>query len=86
VSFTDPDTTALTLRDVLVTGIQGGVDVAEHGDADVSKAPNGSEPLPGTSVMVTLAVTPAQAQKVVFGADHGTLWLTLEPARPLAAS
>ena len=85
VSFTDPDTTALTLRNVLVTGIQGGVST-ETKDGDSSEPADGSEPLPGTSVMVTLAVTPAQAKKVVFGADHGTLWLTLEAAAPLAAS
>jgi pilus assembly protein CpaB len=29
--------------------------------------------------MVTLAVTAAQAEGVVFGAEHGTLWLSLEP-------
>jgi pilus assembly protein CpaB len=31
--------------------------------------------------MVTLAVTAAQAEAVVFGAEHGTLWLSLEPDR-----
>ena len=35
---------------------------------------------------LTLAVTPDQAKKLVFGADHGTLWLSLEPSAPLAAS
>jgi pilus assembly protein CpaB len=28
--------------------------------------------------MVTLAVSAAQAEAVVFGIEHGTLWLTLE--------
>jgi pilus assembly protein CpaB len=30
--------------------------------------------------MITLAVTAAQAEAVVFGMEHGTIWLTLEPA------
>ena len=85
MSFTDPDTTALSLRNVLVTGIQGGASI-ESEDGDISEPPDGSEPLQGTSVMVTMAVTPAQAKKVVFGADHGTIWLTLEAAPPLATS
>jgi pilus assembly protein CpaB len=29
--------------------------------------------------MVTLAVTAAQAEAVVFGVEHGTLWLSSEP-------
>jgi pilus assembly protein CpaB len=83
VSFADPDTTALALRNVLVTGIQGGAD-SETKDGKAVDQANGSQPVQGTSVMVTLAVTPAQARKVVFGADHGTLWLSLEPAPPVA--
>ena len=29
--------------------------------------------------MVTLAVSAAQAEAVVYGIEHGTLWLSLEP-------
>jgi pilus assembly protein CpaB len=29
--------------------------------------------------MVTLAVSAAQAEAVVFGQEHGRLWLSLEP-------
>jgi pilus assembly protein CpaB len=29
--------------------------------------------------MVTLAVTAAQAEAIVFGVEHGTLWLSSEP-------
>ena len=36
-------------------------------------------PLPSASLMVTLAVTARQAETVVFGIEHGTLWLSLEP-------
>ena len=34
---------------------------------------------PSASLMVTLAVSAAQAEAVVFGVEHGTLWLSLEP-------
>ncbi len=30
--------------------------------------------------MVTLAMTAPNAEKVVFGAEHGKIWLSLEPA------
>jgi pilus assembly protein CpaB len=29
--------------------------------------------------MVTLALTARQVEPVVFGVEHGTLWLSLEP-------
>jgi pilus assembly protein CpaB len=29
--------------------------------------------------MITLAVSAAQVEAVVFGIEHGTLWLSLEP-------
>ena len=29
--------------------------------------------------MITLAVTAAEAEAVVFGIEHGTVWLSLEP-------
>ena len=78
VSLTDPDTTTLTLRNVLVTSIQGGVST-ETKDGEAADPADASEPVPATSVMVTMAVTPAQATKLVFGAEHGTVWLSLEP-------
>jgi pilus assembly protein CpaB len=30
--------------------------------------------------MVTLALNAPNAEKVVFGAEHGKIWLSLEPA------
>jgi pilus assembly protein CpaB len=85
VSLSDPDTTTLTLRNVLVTSIQGGVST-ETKDGKPAEPAEDAEPVPGASVMVTLAVTPAQATKLVFGADHGTVWLSLEPAAGQATS
>jgi pilus assembly protein CpaB len=75
VSLKQPDGSATThavLHQLLVTGVQGGVaqDTAKQGSAQ-----SGS----GASVMVSLAVTARQAEAVVFGQEHGTLWLSLEP-------
>jgi len=78
ISFADPTQTHLTLQNVLVVGVQGGVAAAEPKANDT--APSTPEPAPGGSVMVTLAVDAAAAEKLVFGAEHGTVWLSLEPA------
>ncbi len=62
---------------MLVTQVQGAPAPAE-GTEDVETASAGSA-APSASLMVTLAVTAEQAERVVFGAEHGTLWLSLEP-------
>ncbi|MGY1741095.1 MULTISPECIES: Flp pilus assembly protein CpaB [unclassified Blastococcus] len=58
---------------VLVTQVQGATPV---GDDDVQEA---AAQTPDTAVMVTLAVVPRDAEQIVFGQEHGTLWLSLEP-------
>jgi pilus assembly protein CpaB len=66
------------LHDVLVTQVQGApAQAAPEGETETASA---GTPAPAGSVMVTLAVSAAQAEAVVFGIEHGTLWLTLEPA------
>ena len=73
-----PDGTGQThvvLHRVLVTQVQGapaapGTDAAEEDSAGAA---------PAESLMVTLALSAQQAEPVVFGAEHGTLWLSLEP-------
>jgi pilus assembly protein CpaB len=65
------------LHDVLVTQVQGApAQAAPEGETETASA---GTPAPAGSVMVTLAVSAAQAEAVVFGIEHGTLWLTLEP-------
>jgi pilus assembly protein CpaB len=73
----DPPSTHVVLHRVLVTQVQGAPAPAE-GTEDVETASAGSA-APSASLMVTLAVTAEQAERVVFGAEHGTLWLSLEP-------
>ena len=62
---------------VLVSRVQGGLaPVPADGDSADQTAP-----LPeATSVMATLAVTAAQAEKIVHAAEDGNVWLTHETA------
>ena len=70
----DPAQTHLVLNKVLVTKVDGGssTPVPEGDDAPATT--------PGSPVMVTLAVNARDAETLVYGAEHGTLWLSLEPA------
>jgi pilus assembly protein CpaB len=68
-----PLQTHLTLHKVLVTKVQGGLSAAP---SDGSEA---AEPDLGGNVMVTLATTAANAEKIVFAAEHGSIWLSAEP-------
>ena len=70
----DPAQTHLVLNKVLVTKVDGGssTPVPEGDDAPATTA--------GSPVMVTLAVNARDAETLVYGAEHGTLWLSLEPA------
>jgi pilus assembly protein CpaB len=69
--------THAVLHDVLVTQVQGApVQAAAQGEPETASA---GAVAPSASLMVTLAVSAAQAEAVVFGIEHGTLWLTLEP-------
>jgi pilus assembly protein CpaB len=82
VSLTMADGTSAThavLHRVLVTQVQGAptpVDPAAQQDPETASS---GTPAPSASLMITLAVNAAQAEAVVFGIEHGTLWLSLEP-------
>jgi pilus assembly protein CpaB len=76
-----PTLTDVVLHGVLVTGVQfGSSDVEavegniEGQDQVVTRAPSGR-------VLVTLAVTTANAAKLVYAAEFGSIWLTLEGPR-----
>jgi pilus assembly protein CpaB len=38
------------------------------------------EPDPTTSLLVTLALSAADAEKIVFAAEFGSIWLSHEPS------
>jgi pilus assembly protein CpaB len=61
--------TQLSLHKVLVTAVQG---APGDGSAAAKSAQDG--------VTVTLAASAADVEKIVFTAEHGTIWLSAEPA------
>jgi pilus assembly protein CpaB len=71
-------TTHTVLHDLLVTQVQGAPAAPPSGDDQQETASSGAA-APTASLMVTLAVSAAQAESVVFGVEHGSLWLSLEP-------
>ncbi len=70
-SFTEPETSHLILQKVPVTDVRTEAGVAVTGKPD------------GTAVTgrlwVTLAVDAPSVERVVFAAEHGTMWLAWEP-------
>ena len=73
--------TALAYERVLVTNVQGSPAVPSASDpaAPPAAAPTGA-------LLVTLAVSSAEASRIVFTAEFGTLWLSLAPTEPGSAS
>jgi pilus assembly protein CpaB len=76
-----PNTTHLELHKVLVTGVQ--IENAQNlsaqeSSSDEEDADRPSQAASGT-YLVTLAVDSAAAEKVVFAAEHGFVWLSAEP-------
>lgn len=69
--------THLTLQKVLVTGIQGLAPNPEPTDSGNSPT---AAPVPPGSVIVTLARTGPDAEKIVFAQEFGTIWLSKEPS------
>jgi pilus assembly protein CpaB len=69
-----PPQTHLVLHKVLVT--QVGEADPPVGDAE----PEAKAGVPSDTVVVTFAVKARDAEKIVFGGEHGRLWLSLEPS------
>jgi pilus assembly protein CpaB len=75
LSIEDKDVTStqLKLHKVLVTAVEGGpAPAAEGGSAQAQPAQE--------TMTVTLAAQAADVAKIVFTAEHGTIWLSAEPA------
>lgn len=72
-------TSGIILHKVLVTNLQapasagfGGFGGGDEGESENAEAPT-------DDLLVTLALDAPSVERVVFAAEHGTLWLTLEP-------
>ncbi|SDD87600.1 Flp pilus assembly protein CpaB [Auraticoccus monumenti] len=77
ISLDEPARTHLALQEVLVTRVQGGYAPPADGEAEEAAAEDAA-PLPESSLLVTLAVDGGQTERLVFGAEHGTVWLSLQ--------
>jgi pilus assembly protein CpaB len=73
-----PYNTKLVINQLLVTNVQveqlpqqAGEDEASEGDAGPDLAPTGN-------LLVTLAVNVPEVERIVFAAEHGTVWLTAQ--------
>ena len=85
-----PNTTHLTLNQILVTAVQLSQNDAERStEASTTGEGEGDEPAvaadiseaPGDRLLVTMAVTAPEAEQIVFAAEFGRLWLTGQDAR-----
>jgi pilus assembly protein CpaB len=77
ISLEDLSSTHVVLHGVLVTQVQGTSVPASDGETTDTASSGGAAP--SASVMVTLAMRAEQAEAVVFGMEHGTVWFSLEP-------
>jgi len=75
-----PNSSHLELHKVLVTGVQlqntGGLGAEGGGEEGDESQPG---PVPTGTYMVTIAVDAPSAERVVFAAEHGFVWLSAEP-------
>lgn len=74
-SGTSGPTTQLVFHKVLVTSVQGAPAAAEGKDGTAATAP----PVPAGAMLVTLARKAPDAEKLVFTAEFGSIWLSKEP-------
>ena len=72
-----PNTTHLILNKVLVTNVQGDpTPTPDSDDEEEGDSGAGRNPAPGGNILVTLAVNSPDAERVVFTAEFGHLWLS----------
>ncbi|MBW3578114.1 MAG: Flp pilus assembly protein CpaB [Actinobacteria bacterium] len=73
-----PNETHLMLHKVLVTRVQAAPTTASRGSGDDDED-RGPEPVPGSDLLVTLAVDAPSVERIVFAQEFGRVWLTAEP-------
>ena len=74
-----PNTTHLELHKVLVTGVQLENTQGLGGDAEGDDEEGRPTSAPTGTFLITLALDAPAAEKVVFAAEHGFVWLSAEP-------
>lgn len=71
------ETTKLILHKLLVTNVQVEQLPQQPADGD-GQATSGPDLAPTGNLLITLAIDVPQAERIVFAAEHGTIWLSLE--------
>lgn len=71
-----PNATDTILRRILVTAVQEAPDRTFSGDED--QETSRVETAPIADLLVTLAVSPADAERIIFTAEFGLVWLALD--------
>ena len=80
LSVTDAKQTHLTAHKVLVTLVQGAPSAAADSAAPTSGATTAPTPTDLTgSLLITVATTAPIAEKIIFAATFGSIWLSNEP-------
>ncbi|MEX5269436.1 Flp pilus assembly protein CpaB [Kocuria sabuli] len=73
----DKPATEMVFHRVLVTSVQGAPVAAETGGEEETTP--GAPPIPEGAMLVTLAQDAADAEKTVFAAEFGRIWLSNQP-------
>ncbi|MDH3730675.1 MAG: Flp pilus assembly protein CpaB [Acidimicrobiia bacterium] len=73
-----PATSHLILHKVLITSVQ--MERLPRETDQEGAAASGVELAPTGNLLITLATTAGDVEKVVFAAEHGSIWLAYEPA------
>ncbi len=73
-----PNTTHVILHKVLVTSVQ--LERLPRETEQSAADATGVELAPTGNLLVTLATSASDLEKIIFGAEHGTIWLAYEPA------
>lgn len=81
-----PASTHILLANVKVTNVQTGTLPPAQQPKSATPTTAQVNPAPSGSFMITLAVSPADAERVVFAAENGKLWLTGEGDVPTTGS
>jgi pilus assembly protein CpaB len=71
-----PNSTKIILHKVVVTNVQAEELPVEPSEEEV--APGGPDLAPTGNLLITLALLPQDAERVVFTAEHGRVWLGRE--------
>lgn len=72
-----PYNSKFLLHKLLVTNVQ--VEQLPPERSEEQDGPTGPELAPTGNLLITLAVDVPQSERIVFAAEHGTIWLTAEP-------